>query len=237
MRRLAALAMLVLAGCATPPAQRERVLRPVAAPSTVIATELAFARAARDEGTWTAFRTYATKDAVWPGPQWENVQTALKGVADPAEPFVWEPDAIWSSCDGSFALSTGPATLPGGRKTRFATIWQRQDDGEYRWVLDQGFDPDAGYSKPEMIAARVAECAAPTTAFRYSRDKLPKARRGEAWQAGASDDGTLSWTTALHADCSRTFVVTARQGGEMREVFRRVSPVPPVAASNAAPVC
>lgn len=226
MRRAAAfaigLALLALPSVASP--RERRPLRPVANPSAVIAAELAFARMARERGQWTAFRKTATKDAVWPGPKWESVQSSLKGKADPAQAIVWEPDIVWASCDGSFALSSGPATYPGGSRGRFATIWQRQADGEYRWVLDQGFDLEAGYDAPGMIPARVAEC-------RPQRPrKAAKPRRGEPWQAGRSDDGSLSWDTALAADCRRTFVVNALRDGEMREVFRRVS-APPAAAN------
>ena len=200
----------------------------------VIAAEMAFARAARDKGTWTAFREYATSDAVWPGPAWENVQTALKGAADPARAIVWAPDMVWTSCDGSFALSTGPATYPDGKTTRFATIWQRQNNGDYKWVLDQGFDLEAGHTPREMISGRKAECPS-GMANRIKR--VPRARRGEAWQSGRSDDGTLAWTTDLSADCRRTLVVHALKAGEMAEVFRRTSPVPPVAAGATPASC
>lgn len=203
-------------------------------PSEVIAAELAFARAAREKGTWTAFRVYATRDAQWPGPQWENVQTALKGVADPAQPIVWQPDLVWASCDGSFALSTGPATHPGGRQTRFATIWQRQDNGEYRWVLDQGFDLETSYAQPEMIPARVADCP---SARNFRADRPDRARRSGAWSSGRSDDGTFEWSTELRPDCSRMLVARAMKDGAMREVFRQVSSAPPAPASGTAPRC
>ena len=153
----------LIAGCAGGGRMDERrsaFLGSSAEPSAVIAAELAFAREAHDKGTWTAFRHYAADDAVWPGPNWESVQTALKGVADPAQPIAWEPDRVWASCDGSYAFSTGPATNPSGRKSRFTTIWQMQDDGSYRWVLDQGFDLETDYDAPEMIAALIAECPA-----------------------------------------------------------------------------
>lgn len=192
-----------------------------AVPSTIIATELAFAREAQARGTWTAFRRYATDDAVWPGPNWENVQSALKGQADPAQAIVWEPDRVVLSCDGSFALSTGPATYPSGKRSRFATVWQRQDDGSYRWVLDQGFDLEPGYARPEMIAAEVADCPA------GARGRPQSARRGLAWQSGQSDDASLTWTTDLRADCSRELVVRARRGSEIHEVFRGTSAPPP----------
>ncbi len=233
-----ALLAAAAAGCAAGPASyRDPAARTLALrgePSTVIATELAFARAAREDGTWTAFRDYATDDALWPGPNWESVQAALKGQADPAQPIVWGPDLVWVSCDGSFALSTGPATHPSGRKTRFATVWQRQNDGQYRWVLDQGFDLDAGYADPEMIAGRKAECP---QGMSNRVKRAPKARRGEAWQSGRSDDGTLAWRTDLAADCRRTLVVEARIEGAMEEVFRRTSSVPSTVPGAPAQAC
>lgn len=203
-------------------------------PSDVIATELAFARVAREKGTWTAFREYATKDAQWPGPQWESVQSALKGAPDPAKAIVWEPDQVWASCDGSFALSSGPATHPTGKRTRFATIWQRQTGGEYRWVLDQGFDLEEDYAAPEMISARVADCL---SARNFRAGRPDRARRAAAWSEGQSDDGTLTWRTELRADCGRTLVVSAMQDGSLREVFRRVAAAPAAPAGKPAPSC
>ncbi|WP_188643408.1 hypothetical protein [Tsuneonella deserti] len=200
----------------------------------MIATELAFARAAREKGTWTAFRDFATGDAQWPSPRWENVQTALKRVPDPAQPIVWEPDQVWISCDGSFALSSGPATHPGGKRSRFATIWQRQNGGEYRWVLDQGFDLEDGYSAPEMIPARVADCPAGSLG---RTQRQPKARRAETWSSGRSNDGTLAWATELRADCSRTLVVSTLQDGVVEEVFRRSSATPPAPGNGAVTSC
>jgi hypothetical protein len=229
---LAFAALLSVSACATDSGNRYLAAR--ANPSEVIATELAFARAAREKGTWTAFRDYATGDAQWPGPQWESVQAALKGAPDPAQPIVWEPDQVWASCDGSFALSSGPATHPGGKRTRFATIWQRQNNGDYRWVLDQGFELEEGYAAPEMIPARVADCPP----GRLGRSGRPaKARRAASWSSGQSDDGTLVWSTELKADCSRTLVVSATRDGMVSEVFRRASAPPPVPADGAPPSC
>ena len=235
MRLLFALPItLALAACAPGYGSGSRPLALRANPSDVIATELAFARTAREKGTWTAFREYATRDAQWPGPQWDSVQTALKGTPDPAQAIVWEPDQVWASCDGSFALSSGPATHPNGKRTRFATIWQRQDNGDYRWVLDQGFDLEGDYAAPEMITAGVADCP---TGKSLRVDRLPKARRASAWSSGRSDDGTLEWNTDLAADCSRTLVVSAMKDGAMTEVFRRVSAAPVGSAGEAAPSC
>lgn len=236
--RIAALALActtatALAGCTGGPRLDERraFLGASAEPSAIIAAERAFAREARERGTWTAFRRTSTSDALWPAPGWQNVQTALKGVADPAQPIVWEPDQVWISCDGSFALSTGPATYPSGKRTRFATIWQRQDDGRYRWVLDQGLDLEAEYARPEMIGAKVATCGERRRARPY------RARRGEAWQSGQSDDGSLAWTSTLAGDCGRAFSVRARQGSAMSEVFRAAAAPPAPQPGGTAAEC
>lgn len=230
---IAAVGALAVGACAAGSdtnGRYSRLLTPTANPSAVIATELAFARMARDVGTWTAFRTYATDDALFPAPA-RNVQESLKDVPDPAEPVLWGPDAVWSSCDGSYSITTGGAVFPGGRTSRFLTVWQRQRDGKYRWVLDQGFDREDGYAEPEMISAKVAKC--PTD---RSRERAA-VRRGEDWSSGRSDDGTLVWRTDAAPDCSRmaTVSITSPQGPE--EVFRRAGAAPAAAAGEPAPSC
>ena len=237
MKYLVPLALLALAACAPQNGPRERGrIAPAANPGQVIATERAFARMAVEKGTWTAFRHYATKDAQFP-PQpgvegsYANVHRSFKDTPDPAQPIVWGPDAAWSSCDGSFAVTTGEAAYPDGRKARFVTVWQRQDDGEYRWVLDQGFASPGGEVSPDLIPARVAEC---TKGPRPS----PLARRSAMWGSGKANDGTLAWDTAIAPDCTRTATVRMAGPDGMQEVLRRVEAPPPVpSAGEPTPRC
>jgi hypothetical protein len=231
MIRLALLlATVSLTACAGGQRSDFQRIAPSANPGQVIATERAFAREAREKGTWTAFRHYATKDALSPSPMLSNVQDGLKGLADPAQPILWGPDAAWSSCDGSFAATTGEAAFPSGRKGRFLTIWQRQDDGDYRWVLDQGFDSAGGPIDPETIPARVAECPKGARPDR-------RVRRGEAWGSGRANDGTLTWETAIATDCTRTAVVRMAGPNGLEEVFRKTAPPPPAREGQPAPSC
>ncbi len=239
MKKLGALLMVAatLSGCmyASDPETGEGAFRPTRQdrllggdrgnPSAVIAAELEFARAAREEGQWTAFREYATKDAGMFAPGLRLVQEVLKGRADPAEAIAWEPDLVWTSCDGTYALSTGPATYPGGERGRFATIWQRQRNGEFRWVLDQGFELEPGYDKPELIGGHVADC--PSRGGQALTDV-----QSADYSRGDSGDHTLAWDTRVSADCARTFVVRALVDGEMREVFRREAPAPQAPAAG-----
>jgi len=238
MRIAIALAALALAACASGPGPRDgRRVAAAANPGEVIAAERAFARMAVEKGTWTAFRHYATKDALWPsqGPSGGlvNVQQALRNTPDPAQPVVWGPDAAWSSCDGSFAVTTGEAAFPGGR-TRFVTVWQRQDDGEYRWVLDQNFASPGGEISPDLIPARVAEC--PKGARLYDRSDR-RARRGEAWGSAMSDDATLAWETRIAADCTRTLAVRMAGPDGMQEMLRRTEEPPSMTAGGPPPRC
>ncbi|MGN6497163.1 MAG: hypothetical protein ACTHK5_07455 [Tsuneonella sp.] len=237
MRRTAnaGLCSLLILVSSEPGLARERPIpSPTANPSEVIATELAFARSAQDKGQWTAFRDFAAKDAVWANPGFSLVQGDLKGRADPAKAIAWEPDRVWSSCDGSYAITSGPAIHASGAKSRFLTVWQRQSNGDYRWVLDQGFDLEDGYNAPEMIGAEAADCSA--LEQRRMVRKLPKARRGEAWQSGRSDDGTLTWTTQLAADCTRHVTVTLRRASGAETVFERTATAE-AAPGQPAPAC
>ena len=226
MKRLAAIALAAaLAACASP---RDRTdLRPTANPSAVIATELAFARAAQEKGQWTAFRQYATRDAVMfvPGPV--NAQDWLRRQSDPAEAVKWQPYQVWSSCDGSFVVSTGGATYPGGAQSNFLTVWQKQDDGEYRWVLDQALPHSERPFAADTIGAEVADCPANRPGGRL------QIRRGENWRSGLSNDRTLEWATQREADCSRLVTVRMMQGGQLEEVFRVDAPAPGATATCA----
>jgi hypothetical protein len=226
MKRLAAVALIAaLAACASP---RDRTdLRPTANPSAVIAAEMAFARAAQEKGQWTAFRQYATRDAVMfvPGPV--DAQDWLRKQTNPAQAVAWQPYQVWSSCDGSFVVSTGGATYPGGAQSNFLTVWQKQNDGKYLWVLDQSLPHAERAFAADTIGAEVADCPANRPGGRI------EARRGENWRSGVSNDRTLEWATQLEADCSRLVTVRMMQGGQLEEVLRVDAPAPGAVASCA----
>lgn len=186
-------------------------------PSAVIATEIAFARLAQEKGQWTAFRTTATKDAVMFVPQAVYAQEFLKGKADPAKAVAWQPHQVWSSCDGSLAITRGAWQAPNGTTGYFTTVWQRQKDGRYKWVLDQGDALPMPMDAPEMIVAKVADCPA---GYRAERAPKPRDFKGKlpaidpAHLAGRSFDGTLNWDVTITSDGARHFVVTMTADGK-----------------------
>jgi hypothetical protein len=197
MRKFAVLAGLCIAmmACAGPGQARRDRLQPTANPSAVVATELAFARTAQEKGQWTAFREFAADDAVMFVPQQTAAKAWLKGRTEPQVAVKWQPYEVWMSCDGSLAVSKGAWQRPNG-VGYFTTVWKRQKNGTFKWVLDQGDDLKTPLPEPEMIGGHVAECSRPSAA--------PAAAAGTT---GWSDDRTLEWAVEVKPDNSRHFEV------------------------------
>lgn len=208
MRWIALAAALAL--CAGPGEARRERLRPTANPSAVVASELAFARAAQEKGQWAAFRQFAADDAVMFTPQPTPAKAWLKGRAEPPVAVIWQPYEVWMSCDGSLAVTKGAWQRPKG-VGYFTTVWQRQKNGEYKWVLDQGDALKEPLPEPEMIAGQVAECSKP------SPPDIPAAAgRTVGWSA----DRTLQWIVEVKPDNSRSFKVHRWTGSGYEEVLR-----------------
>ena len=204
MRKLI-LASLVLA--LTIPATSTNARQPQgprlsANPSAAIAAEFAFARLAQDKGQWTAFRATAAEDAVMFAPQMVRAKDWLKGRADPPVAVRWQPHRVWSSCDGSLAITQGAWQRPGS-VGYFTTVWQRQRDGGYKWVFDHGDTLAEAQAAPEMIAAKVADCP-PRRPRKPPVARVPKPFDPAA-REGRSDDGTLVWTVTAEPGGAHNF--------------------------------
>ena len=215
------LALASLALLSTPALARDRANardgNGNANPSAVIAAEVALAQLAQAKGQWTAFRATATKDAVMFVPQMAYAQAFLKGKADPAAAVKWQPHQVWSSCDGSLAVTRGAWQRADGITGYFTTVWQRQKDLGYKWVADQGEPLPMPLDEPEMIAAKVADCPA---GYRPERAAKPRDFKGSlpaldpAHRSGRSLDGTLGWDVTVMPDGARRFVVTLTSAGK-----------------------
>ena len=225
MRIFAAIGIaLLLASCASGggrPADRERFQRiagkPVANPSEVVKAELAFARLAREEGQWTAFRETATEDAVMFVPNLSNAQQWLKGKADPKEAVDWQPHKVIMSCDGSMAVSSGAWQAANGTTGKFYTIWQKQnaverrlrgEAAEWKWVFDHGYAVDQPLAEPDFVETEVASCAskpAPRISVVTSATRNSK---------GQSSDATLWWSAVEDADGKRQLSVSIWDGSQ-----------------------
>ena len=158
----------------------------------VIAAERGFAALAQSAGQWTAFRATAAPGALlfWPDPV--PVERALAGLADPPRSVNWQPHRVVVSCDATLAATTGAAQWPDGRHGWFTTIWERQADGDWKWIADHGGFVPAALPAPATPAVEIAECPGA-----IGPDRQPSAAQGEA--RGGSADATLLWDWAGEA--------------------------------------
>ncbi len=229
---LVALAALV-AGCAGggPRISQERIKRALvgapglAQPSKVVAAELAFARAAQEDGQWTAFRAFAAPGAIIHGRKGPVVaSTWLSALKDPEEAVRWSPDTVWMSCDGSVAVSEGRFREPDGVVGTFVTVWQRQPDREYLWIYDAAVrdDPQPAPKAPEepigedeilvtaleSIRGLVADCERPGFERADAKPASPALAIPEGTRnaVATSRDGTLRWRWEHPGAGQRRFV-------------------------------
>jgi hypothetical protein len=173
---------------------------------TPVDAERAFAADAKTIGQWTAFRKWSTDDATMFVPQPNNAHDFLKDRKDPPKAIDWWPTESYLSCDGTLAVNTGGWQRPDGSVGYFSTVWQRQPDGSWRWIVDGG---DAlTKSRPKPVKAKIvrAKCAG------ILDDSAFIVRSGAKGDRGYSKDNTLSWSYVVEADGSREFVVTILTG-------------------------
>ena len=242
IRLLAAAALLatsVSASAQADRAERARMAgralqraRPIAEPGKVAAADIAFARAAQDEGQWTAARARIGPGALLhddTGPF--DAASWLSTRADPPAATRWAPRAVWSSCDGSLAVSYGRLVSPQGLVGDYVTVWQRQGDGDYRWLyhtatLDdpQPAPPPAVEPGPDTIIVgaldpiegRAADCGA---AADLAMDGLSATSASGRHGQFAARDNSLRWRWEHHADNRRRVVVDWVRDGRWQEAM------------------
>ena len=207
-----------------------------ALPSDIIAQEIAFARLVEAKGQWPAFRATAAHDAqMFAGNAVVDVQSWTRNRPNPAIPLRWKTHAVWMSCDGSYAVTyggwqAGPNAGPNAQGW-FSTIWARQKNGDYKWVLDQGDTTAQPIPEPEWIEAKVAECPVrpkrPLGAAPLPKD-APITTAIIDHLSGEAADHTLVWSTHIAPDGARDYLLRMRVGPQMQDVLqRKVAPTHP----------
>jgi ketosteroid isomerase-like protein len=212
-----------------------------AAPTTdvseVIAAERAFARAARTDGVNAAFLRYSAPDALIFQPEPKSAKAALAAKPIPAVPLSWWPVYAGIAASGDLGFTTGPYVAGSGeRKVHgwYFTIWRRQPDGSWRWVLDHGpptreaapFGPDSGVDAlppgrrsdgSRVIGGlRAAEAHLAAALEADARSALPRflAPDGRLMRVGPQPAvGAAAWAQLLAAGPER--IETAPLGGDV----------------------
>ena len=239
---------LALVGCAaggpprTPRKVIEQALReaPYAAqPSLIVAREIEFARAAREDGQWTAFRAFATDDALLHGRNGPvPAKAALGGLSNPEKAVQWAPRVVMMSCDGKTAVSQGRFLDPEGKVGTFVTVWERNgylDD--YEWSYDVGAhdvpqpprrEAEEGVlvvTAYDNIQGLVADCPEAGEQVPAPEFVAPPVdgRAGEQMSA----DGTLRWRWEHLADGTRHVRADYYTSGGWEKVIDQKLPVSP----------
>ena len=190
-------------------------------PQTPVEAERAFAADAKAIGQWTAFRKWSTDDAVMFVPQPANAHDFLKGRKDPAEAIDWWPTASWMSCDGNLAVNTGGWRRPDGKVGYFSTVWKRQPDGGWKWIVDGGDELKTARGRPAAPPVTVAHCLGKGDAVGIG-GKAPESKTG----SGHSDDGSLFWKWIVDPDGGRGFAVFIYDGKKLVPVLNDTIPAP-----------
>jgi hypothetical protein len=195
-----------------------------AEPQSAIDAERAFAADARELGQWTAFRKWSTPDALMFTPQAGKAHDFLKGKADPPVPVFWWPGQSYVSCDGNTAVNTGPWVREWGKSIGyFTTVWRRQADGSWKWLLDHGDALPVARAQGGDIKPFASVCKIKPGKDRYALMAFPAAAQGQ----GSSSDGSLRWYWLVQPGGARQLVVRQWIGGKFVTVVHdHVAPSP-----------
>ena len=187
------------------------LLLQAAVPQTAVDAERAFNQAAQEKGQWTAFRAFATDDAVMFVPQPTNAQAWLKDRKDPPQSVEWWPTESYVSCDGNLAVNTGGWKRPDGSVGYFTTVWKRQADGRFKWQVDGGDTLSAPLPKPQHPKIVRPDCT--TKSPMHVFQALPDS------DAGTTRDLSLIWQWTVAENGARRFTVTQWDGKQHRQVL------------------
>jgi ketosteroid isomerase-like protein len=202
----------------------------------VVEAERAFARAAQADGVQAAFLRYSAPDGIvfQPGPV--AAKQALAARPIPPVALKWWPVYAGIAASADLGFTTGPFVVGDGERTGhgwFFTVWKRQPDGSWRWLLDHGpptreaapFGPDSavaalppGRTSSKDSASRSLRAAEAHLAAALavdSRAALPRflAADGRLMRVGPQPAvGIEAWAPVLAAGPER--IETAPLGGE-----------------------
>jgi ketosteroid isomerase-like protein len=143
--------LIVLAGYSTADAQTPNRQTALA---EVVAAENGFADRAFESGTRAAFIEFAADDGLVFNRKPENAREIWRKRQANASLLAWRPAWADVSSDGALGYTTGTWAFSRGKTDapegwgEYFTIWKKQPDGSWRFLLDLGI----GHGKAEVIA-------------------------------------------------------------------------------------
>ncbi len=135
----AALSFLVVAACGS---------RPAPTPDPIVDVERAFAADGYQNGVKKSFLAFAAADGIIFNPGPVNAQEVFEAtpdedLAEPRAHLVWWPLYAGIARSGDLGFTTGPYAVDDNRRGHYFTVWKKQPDGEWKWLLDAGVGADA----------------------------------------------------------------------------------------------
>ncbi|HEX5708729.1 MAG TPA: nuclear transport factor 2 family protein [Pyrinomonadaceae bacterium] len=125
----------------------------------VVRTERAFAKTSSEKGTRAAFLVFIADDGVLfrPGPV--NGREFLTAQPERAGLLAWEPTYADVSRAGDMGVTTGPWEFRAKREDeraaahgQFMTVWGKQTDGAWKFLIDTGISHDAPAHAPPSLS-------------------------------------------------------------------------------------
>ncbi len=123
-----------------------------------MAAERAFAAEGYETGVKASFTKYAAPDAIMFAPGPVNVHELFAAQPDAQQDasrphLVWWP--VWAGIakSGDLGFTTGPYGLDDTRVGYYFTVWKKQPDGSWKWVIDAGVDADPAGAAPQGAEA------------------------------------------------------------------------------------
>ena len=141
-------AAILVAACSQSPAP----------PDEIVAAERAFAAEGYASGIKRSFLAFSAPDAVIFGPEPVNAHDSLNAspdedLSEPRARLVWWPLYAGIANSGDLGFTTGPYAIDEDRRGHYFTIWKKQPDGAWKWVLDAGVGADASHEADQGAAA------------------------------------------------------------------------------------
>lgn len=155
--------------CLSPPA-----LAQPADPDEVVAAERAFAADGLTQGVDRSFLKWSAPEAVMiVGGAVQPVSALFDAdaVINPTAPsLVWWPNWAGIAKSGDLGFTTGGVEVGGRRTGHYFTIWERQSQGEWRWVYDGGVPASAAdvpgpETEPAILPTSILESPSPDAAM------------------------------------------------------------------------
>ena len=192
-------------------------------PQTALDAERAFVAMVEEKGQWTAFRATAHPEAWMFVPEAVKARTWLNGRSDPAQSVRRWPTAAWVSCDGRHAVTTGGTLWPDGSHGFFTTVWRRERDGGWRWLVDHGGPVSVQRPVSEAPVVTRASCEPGQKPILVSRYAWKPGVRAKITQPG---DKTVAWSWAVRRDGSREINISLWTGSAYEAVLTDDVPAP-----------